>query len=161
MPAIFGLTCANLVLMTLGEYPMPQTSFLNASKLRHRLYSDVFTTIKSKYDSYGESNEQPNCPFSVDDVGYIIEEVFRGHSVLEPFHALRLTLLPWRKGLGPKWGNIVCLTKAEARIHEKRVLEGKESAEDVYGEEVVRRIDELWREEKQMRGARWGQMYAV
>jgi tRNA threonylcarbamoyladenosine dehydratase len=161
MPAIFGLTCANVVLMTLGEYPLQQTSSPPVSKLRHRLYADVFTTIKSKYDSYGASTEQPHCPFSVDDVAYIIEEVFRGHSVLEPFHASRLTLVPWRREGGTWWGNVVCLTKAEGREHERRVLEGEEGVEEVYSIEVLARVDELWKEEKQMRGARWGQMYTI
>jgi len=160
MPAIFGLTCANIVLMSLAQYPVPGHAFLAASKLRPRLYADAHTSIKSKYDSYGSSTEQPNCPFSVDDVGYIIEEVFRGHSVLEPFHASRLTLIPWRAEGGPTWGNVVCLTKAEAKDHEKRVLKGGEKVEEVYGGEVISRVDEIWKEEKAMRAARWGNMYS-
>jgi len=96
----------------------------------------------------------------VDDVGYIIEEVFRGHSVLEPFHASRLTLVKWRKEKAPSWGNVICLTKAEANIHEKRVLQGGENVEDVYPMELVSRVSELWKQETQMRGIRWGEMYS-
>ena len=159
MPAIFGLTCANIVLMSLAQYPVPGHAFQSASKLRPRLYADAHTAIKSKYDSYGQSSEQPHCPFSVDDVGYIIEEVFRGHSVLEPFHASRLTLTVWRAEGGPTWGNVVCFTKAEARDHDKRVLKGGEKIEDVYSAKVISRVEELWREEKVLRISRWGNMY--
>lgn len=161
MPAIFGLTCANIILMALAEYPVPGHAFFAASKLRPRLYADVHTSLKSKYDSYGSSTEQPTCPFSVDDVGYIIEEVFRGHSALEPYHASRLTLVPWRADGGITWGNVVCLTKAEAKGHEKRVLKGSETVETVYGENVVTRVAEIWKEEKAMRAARWGNMYST
>jgi tRNA threonylcarbamoyladenosine dehydratase len=159
MPAIFGLTCANVVLMTLSDYPVPQLSFLAASKLRPRLYADIHSTMKSKYDSFGTSTMQPNCPFSVDDVGYIVEEVFRGRSVLEPFHTTRLNLVKWRAEGNVEWGNVICLTKSEGIEHEKRVLKGMEMVEDVYGMEVISRVDEIWREERQMRGIRWGNMY--
>src|SRR5947199_10799776 len=96
MPAIFGLACANVVLMSLSNYPVPQSSFQVASKLRPRLYAEAHGALKSKYDSFGTSTLQPNCPFSVDDVGYIIEEIFRGRSALEPFHTTRLFVVKWR-----------------------------------------------------------------
>jgi tRNA threonylcarbamoyladenosine dehydratase len=159
MPAIFGLTCANIVLMTLADYPVPHQSFFAASKLRPRLYADIHMTIKSKYDSFGTSSTQPNCPFSVDDVAYIVEEVFRGRSVLEPFHTTRLNIFKWRSESGFSWGNVVCMTKAEGAEHEKRILKGNERVEDVYGPAVVSRVNEIWKEEGIMRGIRWGNMY--
>lgn len=161
MPAIFGLTCANVVLMMLSKYPVSQPSFVLTSKLRPRLYNDIHMMIKSKYDSFGTSTMEPNCPFSVDDVGYIVEEVFRGRSVLEPFHSTRLNLVKWRGEGGIEWGNVVCLTKAEGLEHEKRVLKGGEKVEDVYGGDVMRRVDEIWKEEQQIRGVRWGDMYNI
>ena len=161
MPAIFGLTCANVVLMTLANYPVPTQSFLSASKLRPRLYAEAHTNIKSKYDAFGTSKAQPNCPFSVDDIGYIIEEVFRGRSVLEPFHASRLTIVKWHPERNVDWGNVVCLTKAEGVKHEDRVLKGKETVQQVYGDEIVSRVDQIWKEERQLRVARWGNMYSI
>ena len=53
------------------------------------------------------------------------------------------------------------MTRAEGKEHEKRVMEGGEEVEGVYGVEVVRRVEEVWREEREMRGVRWGEMYAV
>lgn len=159
MPAIFGLTCANVILMTLADYPVPQPSFTTASKLRPRIYAEIHTSLKSKYDSHGTSTVQPKCPFSYDDVAYIVEEVFRGRSVLEPFNTTRLTLVKWRAEIGLEWGNVVCMTKAEAIEHEKRVLKGSESVEDVYDKEVLQRVYEIWQEENEMRTIRWGKMY--
>jgi tRNA threonylcarbamoyladenosine dehydratase len=161
MPAIFGLTCANFVLMSLANYPVPEEAFPVSSKLRPRLYADAYTALKSKYDSYGSSTAQPNCPFSVDDVGYIIEELFRGRSVLYPFHTSRLTLVQWQAEGPVTWGNVICLTKAEALEHEKRVLKGGEKVEGLYSPEVISRVDEIWKEERDLREVRWGSMYST
>lgn len=158
MPAIFGLTCANIVLTTLAEYPIGQMSS-GIAKLRPKLYTDIHTSLKSKYDSYGEATVQPNCPFSVDDVGYIIEEVFRGRSVLDPFHTTRLNLVRWKAERPVEWGNVVCMTKAESTEHEKKVLNGNAAVEEVYEETVVSRVEQIWKEEGELRGARWGLMY--
>ena len=43
------------------------------------------------------------------------------------------------------------MTRAEGKEHEKRVAEGGEEVETVYGVEVVRRVEEVWREEREMR----------
>lgn len=161
MPAIFGLTCANFVLMMLAGYSVPQDSFLAASKLRPRLYADAHGALKSRYDSSGSSSTQPHCPFSVDDVAYIIEEVFRGRSVLEPFHTTRLQVVKWREEGEPAWGNVVCMTKAEGIKHEEMVLRGGKRVEDVYGSDLVTRVTEIWKEEVQIRGIRWGSMYNI
>jgi tRNA threonylcarbamoyladenosine dehydratase len=160
MPAIFGLTCANMVLMKLAKYPISDQSFFAASKLRPRLYSEIHTSLKSTYDSYGSSTVQPHCPFNVNDIGYIIEEIFRGRSVLEPFHTSRLTVVKWRPEGEVGWGNVVVITKAEGKEHQKRVLSGGEAVEGVYDGDVVRRVEELWREERGGRGVRWGEMFA-
>jgi tRNA threonylcarbamoyladenosine dehydratase len=139
--------------LIVGTMPAPP------SKLRPKLYAEIHGFLKNKYDSFGSSKQQPNCPFSMDDVGYIVEEVFRGRSILEPFHTTRLTLIKWRSEGAPTWGNMVCFTKAEAGEHEKRVLSGNENVADVYSSEIVSRVEKIWEEERQMRGSRWGEMY--
>jgi hypothetical protein len=161
MPAIFGLTCANIVLTTLAEYPVPQLSLLAASKIRPRLYADIHAKLKTQYDSFGKPNVQPNCPFSEADVGYIVEEVFRGRSILEPYHTTRLTLGKWRPEGTLTWGNVVCMTKAESIVHETRVIKGGESVDVVYGQAVVSRVTQIWQEEEEIRGERWGMMYST
>ena len=146
--------------MELGGSPANiQQQFSAPSKLRPKLYAEIHGHLKNKYDSFGSSTLQPKCPFSMDDVGYIVDEVFRGRSVLEPFHSTRLILVKWRTEGEPSWGNMVCLTKAEAAEHEKRVASAGDKVENVYGKEVVERVEKLWEEERQMRGARWGEMY--
>jgi tRNA threonylcarbamoyladenosine dehydratase len=149
-----------MILMKLAQYPISDQSFFAASKLRPRLYAEIHTALKSKYDSYGTATAQPKCPFNVDDIGYIIEEVFRGRSILEPFHTSRLTVVKWRGEGGVEWGNVVVMTKKEGIEHTKRVIDGGVGVEEVYGQEVVRRVEALWKEERGLRGIRLGEMYA-
>lgn len=81
--------------------------------------------------------------------------------MLEPFHTTRLTLIKWREEGEFTWGNVICLTKAEGMEHEKKVFKEKEKVEDIYAMEVVSRVNELWKEEREMRGVRWGSMYST
>jgi hypothetical protein len=72
-----------------------------------------------------------------------------------------LNLVKWRKEGNLEWGNVVILTKAEGIEHEKRILKGTETVEEVYGLDIVKRVDEIWKEEREIRGIRWGNMYTT
>ena len=90
-------------------------------------------------------------PITAEDVGYVIEEVYHGRSVVSGL-ASRLALTRWRLPAG-EWidrktpgqkadklalGDLVCMTKDEMLRHEKEVLKEGKTPEEVYDKEVRR-----------------------
>jgi len=101
-------------------------------------------------------------PVTVEDVGYIVEEVYRGRSVISGLPT-RLCLIRWGWHKEDTAGvvdhtvpgqtvsrlrleDLVCMTKEEAAVHEKEVLKGSKTPLEMYSGEVVdlvkKRMDE-------------------
>lgn len=94
-------------------------------------------------------------PLNISDVAFLIEDVFRGRSVVSGSYT-RLILIRWRKpesdilvriGEGEhlqkttnlRLGDLVCMTKEEAVVHEKEVLRGGKAPEALYDADIVQR----------------------
>jgi len=106
-------------------------------------------------------------PITQDDVGYVVEEVYRGRSVVSGL-ASRLALCRWRKPessfidtsvQGQKSSSIavkdlVCMTKDEVAQHEKLVLKGDKMCEEVYDAKVLKLVEERMKEEAKYRDLR-------
>jgi hypothetical protein len=94
------------------------------------------------------------------DVGYLVEEVYRGKSVLSGV-STRLALVRWRKPVGSiielgvegqksskvQLWELVCMTKEEATRHEKEVLKGGKQPEGLYDRETVALVESRIQEE--------------
>lgn len=93
-------------------------------------------------------------------MGYIVEEVFRGKSVVSG-HTTRLALTRWQKLPEGTVGeenntllrieNTVLMTREEAKRHEDEVLKGDKTVEEVWGQEVLERVENARREEAMYR----------
>lgn len=158
MPAFFGTAAANFVLTQIAGYPVEYPP----AKDRHKLYEEMLTKLVGL-----ESRLRGNLPgvrIALDeaDVGYVLEEVFRGKSVVSGV-TTRLLLVRWEplpekgKGKGKEgegeggegdswWGDaehrigvqgVVVMTKEEAKRHEMEVLKGRRDPVDVWGKEIV------------------------
>ena len=103
-------------------------------------------------------------PITAADVGYIVEEVYRGRSAISGVPT-RLALVRWQRPEGMtldvnaegqksstiRLRDLVCMTKEEAVLHEREVLRGGKNVLELYGEEVVARVqgrinEEIWYE---------------
>lgn len=90
-------------------------------------------------------------------MAFLVEEMYRGRSVISGLPT-RLHLIRWRKpsksilktigkGAGvQKWtslrmSDLVCMTKEEHKNHEKEVLKGCKTPEDLYDEETIKRVE--------------------
>jgi tRNA threonylcarbamoyladenosine dehydratase len=103
-------------------------------------------------------------PISRDDVAYLVEEVFRGKSVVSGL-STRLALVRWTRPAegfkidtsyekeGQKTSrltlsDLVLMTKEEASKHEKLVLQGSARPESVYDAGVLGRVKSRHDQEK-------------
>lgn len=155
MPAVFGLCIANHIMLEITGYPH---EYMQA-KGRDKMYESILANLQGVEERLakwsGEEAQGLRIPVSTDDVGYIVEEVYRGKSVVSGLSA-RLTLIRWRwrenqtnfvdkHYPGQKFSKIqlndlVCMTKDEATQHERQVLRGDKSPTELYSSEILERV---------------------
>ena len=162
MPAIFGYTVANFVLCEITGYPHES----GAGKGREKMYENILSTLQGTEErlvrSAGEEAIGLKIPVTKDDVGYLVEEVYRGKSVISGLPT-RLTLIRWKapeagssieeKSEGQKrvrlsLDELVCMTKEEAARHEKEILKGGKAVESVYSKDVIQLVERRREEER-------------
>jgi hypothetical protein len=162
MPAIFGLAVANHVILEITGYPHEYLP----SKSRDKMYDGILGALQGSEEKlarhYGHENIQGlKIPITQDDVGYLVEEVYRGRSVVSGL-STRLCLVRWNKPTGDfidkrtpgqknsllRMNELVCMTKEEAAKHEKEVLKGDKRLEDLYDEKVLEGVKRKMEEEE-------------
>ncbi len=167
MPAVFGLCVANHVMLEISGYPHDYVQ----SKARDKMYDGILAQLQGLEERIAKSDGSDpvglRIPVTADDVGYLIEEVFHGRSVISGL-ASRLALARWRKPEG-EWidsrtrgqkadkldlGQLVCMTKDEMLKHEQQVLKEGKAPEEVYDRDVVELVERRMREEKAFRTQR-------
>jgi hypothetical protein len=162
MPAIFGLAVANHVILAITGYP---NEYLTA-KGREKMYDGILSTLLGAEErvarSFGnEAVQGLKIPMTHDDVGYLVEEVYHGKSVISGL-TTRLVLVRWKRPeqyfidkRTPGQNNsllqmreLVLMTKEEASKHEKEILSGAKTVEEVYGREVLDTVGMRMRDEE-------------
>ncbi|KAK9237047.1 hypothetical protein V1525DRAFT_405135 [Lipomyces kononenkoae] len=143
MPGMFGLAISTHILTHLGGYPMEEYII---GRNRTKTYTTVLHSLAGQKMRLEGSQK---IPLDAEDVGYIVEEVFRGRSVVSrESGGSRVALTKWL--LEGDWTaqNVVLMTKEEARMHEARVLKGGEKVEVVYSDVVLDLVKRRFEEEK-------------
>lgn len=96
-------------------------------------------------------------PITPGDIAFLVEEAFRGRSAITGIPT-KLVLVRWKKpqettlvriGEGKdeqkssnlRLRDLVCMTKEEATRHQKEVLQGDKSLEDLYDREVIELVE--------------------
>ena len=154
MPGFFGLCVANHVLTQIADYPMEYSQ----GKNRTKLYEDIQAKLAGQESRLRGNVTGMRLTLNENDIGYITEEVFKGKSVVSDL-STRLQLTRWQplpereEGF---WGeedirlridDVVLMTKEEAKKHEKEVLVGRKSPEEVWGKEVAEKVQQRRKEE--------------
>lgn len=153
MPAIFGYVAANFVVLEITGYPHE----LSTVKGREKLYDNVLGNLQTLEErlvrAQGLDSLGLKIPVTKADVAYLLEEVFRGKSVISGL-ATRPALVRWEAPVtgsslveDERWGgqkcsnvrltDLVCMTKEEAAVHEREVLVGRRPPEEIYGSEAL------------------------
>lgn len=161
MPAIFGLAVANHVILEITGYPHDYLP----SKARDKMYDGILGALQGAEErlarSMGFESQGLKIPLTQDDVGYLVEEVYHGRSIISSL-STRLVLSRWNKPAedfidkrtpGQKnsllqMKDLVLMTKEEATKHEKEILKGDKKAEDLYDAKVVELVRKKMAEEE-------------
>ena len=161
MPAIFGYTVANFVVCEITEYPHES----GAGKGREKMYENILSNLQATEERLVRKEGMEaiglRIPVTKDDVGYLVEEVYRGKSVISGLPS-RLTLIRWKapeagfnieenhrgqKSVRLSLNELVCMTKEEAARHETEVLKGGSTPDSLYDESVTRLVERRRTEE--------------
>ncbi|KAL8716413.1 MAG: hypothetical protein Q9220_000320 [cf. Caloplaca sp. 1 TL-2023] len=165
MPAVFGYAAANFVILEITGYPHE----LASGKGRDKMYDSILSGLQGLEERLAKAAGQDplglKVPLTRNDVGYIIEEVFRGKSVISGL-TTRLALTRWaapQSGIeiDQRWDgqksskiqlqDLICMTKEEAAVHEKEVLRVGMPPEVFYDVDVVQLVNQRRQEEQQYR----------
>ena len=162
MPAVFGYTVANFVLLELTGYPHES----GAGKGREKMYDNILANLQGLEERLVRHGGADSLGLKISvtkhDVGYLVEEVYRGKSVVSNLPT-RLALVRWNKpkggfrlernGEGQKTirlslSDLVCMTKGEALTHEEEILKGSRTAEEFYSTDVLQLVGRRRQEER-------------
>jgi tRNA threonylcarbamoyladenosine dehydratase len=166
MPAIFGYAAATHVICEVAGYPL---EYRAGEKARDKMHEGMLSALQGLEERLarnfnGQDAVGLRIPLSKDDVQYLVEEVFRGRSVISGLTG-RLALVRWRKPEGGfkideghgkegqktmrlKLADLVCMTKEEAQKHEREVLKGERVPEDLYEKDVLDLVAKRQEEEE-------------
>lgn len=162
MPAIFGLTVANHVILKITGYP---TDYVPA-KGRERMYEGILGYVAGSETKLarlmGADPIGLKIPVTPGDVACLSEELYHGRSIISGIPT-KLVLIRWKKPIGSsmttlgegkdlqkcstvKLRDLVCMTKEEATRHEAEVFKAGKSLEEVYDKETIERVERKLKE---------------
>lgn len=162
MPAMFGLCLANHIMLQLSEYPHEYL----AMKSREKMYDGIQSSLQGFEERLarwaGEDANGLRLPIRQEDIGYLVEEVYKGKSIISSL-STRLALIRWKwpadhaslvvtdcpgqKSARLTLKDLVCMTKEEANRHEQEVLKGGKSPEEFYDPSIIKRVRHRMEEE--------------
>ncbi|KAM4065550.1 thiF family protein [Hirsutella rhossiliensis] len=157
MPAIFGLTVANHVILSIAGYPIDYVP----AKGREKMYEGILAYVQGAEEKLARLYEPDmvglKTPLTVGDVAFLSEELYSARSIVSGIPT-RLVLIRWRRpdrtsvrviGQGKdiqkcstvRLEDLVCMTKEEATRHEKEIFKAGKRVEDLYDEATIERVE--------------------
>ncbi|KAK0613134.1 hypothetical protein B0T17DRAFT_542936 [Bombardia bombarda] len=161
MPAVFGYTVANHVILKITGYPIDYAQ----GKGRDRMYDGILAFVRGTEqkmvrmttENPAEASAGLKVPVTAGDIAFLVEELYKGRSVVTGIPT-KLVLVRWKKPLGStlvrigdgkmeqKSSNIrlrdlVCMTKEEASRHIEEVLQGSKRLEDLYEPSIIEKVE--------------------
>lgn len=146
LPAMFGLAVATFIICEIGGQKMEPLAFKGRRKLYEKLFQELSVSesrhpVPGSKPALGDANNagpRHNIPFSVNDVAYLFEEVFRGRSIVPPFDSLSGAQLErWDSTLPLSFQNVALFSRSQAKIHEAEVLKKGRSPVEVWGADAA------------------------
>lgn len=155
IPGLFGLTIATHLMNTIGGYDSvfdpAQGGYSLAGKKRTQLYESMLSSVIGQLARL-DRKDVPSC-INLDDVEYLMEEVWRGKTLNGNCSRQKLTL--WDPSKPRNIHNMVPVTKEEQKRHEDEVLKGGKALSEVYSAETLEYVN------KRMELDLWYQQFRV
>jgi tRNA A37 threonylcarbamoyladenosine dehydratase len=153
LPAIFGLTIATHIIATLGGYnsvvdPV-QGGYSLTGKNRPKLYENALQGLVGQIARLNWPMEgDSKIPMSIVDSEYLIEEVFKGKSVISG-EGSRLVFSIWDP-TKPVYDleNVVLMTTQQQRVHEQQILRPRIKPEQFYSKQIISVAEQRMKMEK-------------
>jgi hypothetical protein len=167
MPAVFGYAAANHVILDTVGHPLGYVE----AKTREKMYDGILAQVQASEEKVAkitmarfEGDEVDvqglKVPITAADIGYVVEEVYRGRSVISGIPT-RLALTRWQRPEGKtvdmgtegqksstlRLRDLVCMTKEEAAVHERDVVRGSKTLAEMYDSEIIARVEARIKEE--------------
>jgi tRNA threonylcarbamoyladenosine dehydratase len=175
MPAVFGYTVANYVILSITGYPISYA----AGKNRDKMYDGILGYIQGveeKLVRMTNPNAGPDIavglkvPLTPGDIAFLVEELWNGRSAITGI-STRVVLTRWRRpdssmlitiGEGGdlqktsrlSLADLVCMSKEEAIRHDTEVFRAGKRPEEVYDQEVIERVESRLKEARQAEALR-------
>ncbi|KAI7956465.1 hypothetical protein MJO28_003560 [Puccinia striiformis f. sp. tritici] len=145
LPSMFGQAMAAHTITQLANFPTQPLPIKNRTKVYHWIFNDL---LAREFRLNGATT----IPFSDEDIGYILEDLYRGRSVVHP--AFKVSSHPcmirWSMDEELHWTNCVVMDRSEADIHQQKVLVDRQDPRLVWGSETVELVKARFSEELQM-----------
>ncbi|KAF8977947.1 hypothetical protein CPC16_011117 [Podila verticillata] len=141
LPAMFGMAMATFITCKIGGWPMDPLPI----KLRDGLYQRIHRDLKVREGRLDPEVE--TIALDRRDVGYVIEEVWRGKSAISKSMD-KIGLCRWKRSEPLTVQNVILLTKSELDRHVKLPLDADLVKE--YGQEVVDFVESRFKEEAEI-----------
>ncbi|KAG0292468.1 hypothetical protein BGZ96_004098 [Linnemannia gamsii] len=141
LPAMFGMSMATFITCKIAGWPMEPLPI----KCREGLYVRVHRELRVRESKLEKGIE--TIALDRRDVGYVIEEIFRGKSALSGSME-KIGLCRWKRDKPLSLQNVVVLTKSELEKHVK--LPADADLVEIYGQDKVDAVDAKFREEAEL-----------
>ena len=159
MPAIFGLTVANHVILSITGYPIDYAPV----KGRDKMYDSILNYTQGSEERLARQSEPGiiglKVPLSANDVSLITDDFYHARSIISGIPT-RIVLVRWRKPEGSSvltigeaatgdlqrssnlhLSDLVCMTKEEATRHDREILKEGKKLEELYDAETIAKVD--------------------
>lgn len=156
MPAIFGMTAANHIILSITGYPLDYVP----AKGRDKMFEAMLFYVQGSEEKVARLSDPGmiglKLPLTVGDVAFLAEDIYHTRSVITGIPT-KLVLIRWRRpeksmsiiGEGKdeqrystvKLSDLVCMTKEEAIRHEKEVFKAGKRLDELYDTETIERVE--------------------
>lgn len=157
MPAIFGMTAASHIILSITGYPLDYIP----AKGREKMYEGILMYVQGCEENLARlfvpGLTGLKIPLTVGDVAFLSEDLYHGRSIITGI-STKLVLIRWRKPTGNsvstigegsdvqkcstvKFEELVCMTKEEGTRHYNEIFKVGKTIEEIYDAETIGRVE--------------------